>query len=171
MSPAIHLHHFRVIRLVAFWVQSHIHTVFVELGNFRPTRPRVQQIVKPPSHITSSLIIYWLLKAQRKDIRQADLIFVLPADLQRHLAVNHAKLEDILAFATVKKWNVVQTRIRVDVEQYQTFFVSDVSLNVHLSTTLANDRLDAQILIHLLQSSICTCFEQYLAHPQEVKFY
>jgi len=37
--------------------------------------------------------------------------------------------------------------------------------------TLANDLLDAQILIYLLQSSTCTCFEQYLAHPQEVKLY
>ena len=37
--------------------------------------------------------------------------------------------------------------------------------------TLANDKLDAQILIHLLQSSTCTCFEQYLAHPEEVKLY
>jgi len=46
-----------------------------------------------------------------------------------------------------------------------------VSLTVHLSITLANDQLDAQILIHLLQSSTCTCFEQYLAHPQEVKLY
>jgi len=31
---------------------------------------------------------------------------------------------------------------------------------------LANDQLDAQIFIHLLQSSTCTCFEQYHAHPQ-----
>jgi len=38
---------------------------------------------------------------------------------------------------------------------------------IHL--TLANDQLDAQILTHLLQSS--TCFEQYLAPPQEVKLY
>jgi len=37
--------------------------------------------------------------------------------------------------------------------------------------TLANDQLDAQILIHLLQSSTCTCFEQHLAHPKEVKLY
>jgi len=37
--------------------------------------------------------------------------------------------------------------------------------------TLDNDQPDAQILIHLLQSSTFTCFEQYLAHPQEVKFY
>jgi len=37
--------------------------------------------------------------------------------------------------------------------------------------TLANDQLDAQIFIPLLQSSTCTCFEQYLAHPQEVKLY
>jgi hypothetical protein len=36
---------------------------------------------------------------------------------------------------------------------------------------LANDQLDEQILIHLLQSSTCTCFEQYLAHPQEIKLY
>jgi len=43
----------------------------------------------------------------------------------------------------------------------------NVSLTVHLSITLANDQLDAQI--YLLQSS--TCFEQYLAHPQEVKLY
>jgi hypothetical protein len=41
-----------------------------------------------------------------------------------------------------------------------------------LSLTLDNDQLDAQIyLTHLLQSSTCTCFEQYLAHPQEVKLY
>jgi len=26
-------------------------------------------------------------------------------------------------------------------------------------------------LIYLLQSSTCTCFEQYLAHPQDVKLY
>ena len=39
----------------------------------------------------------------------------------------------------------------------------DVSLTVHLSITLANDQLDAQMLIHLLHSSTCTCFEQYLA--------
>jgi len=38
--------------------------------------------------------------------------------------------------------------------------------------TLANDQLDAQIfLLHLLESSTCTIFEQYLAHPQEVKMY
>ena len=46
-----------------------------------------------------------------------------------------------------------------------------VSLTVYLSITLANDQFDAQILIHLLQSSTCICFEQYLAHPQEVKLY
>jgi hypothetical protein len=44
-------------------------------------------------------------------------------------------------------------------------------MNLHSSLTLANDQLDAQILIHLLQSYTCTCFEQYLAHPQEVKLY
>jgi len=54
-------------------------------------------------------------------------------------------------------------------EHYITNF--DVSLTVHLSMTLANNQLDAQILIHLLQSFTCTCFEQYLAHPQEVKLY
>jgi len=47
----------------------------------------------------------------------------------------------------------------------------DVSLTVHLSITLANDQLDVQIFLHLLQSSTCTRFEQYLAHPQEVKLY
>jgi len=36
--------------------------------------------------------------------------------------------------------------------------------------TLAYDQLDAQILIHC-RSSTRTCFEQYLAHPQEVKLY
>jgi hypothetical protein len=41
----------------------------------------------------------------------------------------------------------------------------------HNLATLANDQRDAQILIHLLQSSTCTCFEQYLPHPHEVKFY
>jgi hypothetical protein len=49
----------------------------------------------------------------------------------------------------------------------------NVSLTVHLSilVTLGNDELDAQILINILQSSTCTCFEQYLAHPQEAKLY
>jgi hypothetical protein len=48
----------------------------------------------------------------------------------------------------------------------------DVLLTVRLSITLANVQLDAQtFLIHLLQSSTCICFEQYLAHPQEVKLY
>jgi hypothetical protein len=39
------------------------------------------------------------------------------------------------------------------------------------SKALANDQLDLQILIHLLQSSTRTCFEQYLAHLQEIKLY
>jgi len=43
---------------------------------------------------------------------------------------------------------------------------------VHLSTTLVNDQLNAQLFyfnIPLLQSS--TCFEQRRAHHQEVKLY
>jgi hypothetical protein len=40
-----------------------------------------------------------------------------------------------------------------------------------MTTSLANDQLDAQILTHFLQSSTYTCFEQYLAHPLEVKLY
>jgi hypothetical protein len=47
--------------------------------------------------------------------------------------------------------------------------VFDVSLTAHLSIILANDQPDAQILIYLLHSSTYTCFEQYLAHPKEVK--
>jgi len=36
--------------------------------------------------------------------------------------------------------------------------------------TLANDQHDAQhFLLHLLQSS--ACFEQYIAHPQDIKLY
>jgi len=54
----------------------------------------------------------------------------------------------------------------------QRTLLNDVSLTVHLSITLGNDQLNVQIfLIDLLQSSTCTCFEQYLAHPQEVKMY
>jgi hypothetical protein len=65
--------------------------------------------------------------------------------------------------------------------------VSDISTEFHLEIketvkqfnidypdsilTLANDLLGAQILIRLLQSSTCTCFEQYLDHRQEVKLY
>jgi len=44
-------------------------------------------------------------------------------------------------------------------------------LVLYISGTLGNDQLDAQILIYLLQSSTCTCFEQYLAHSQEVRLY
>jgi len=39
------------------------------------------------------------------------------------------------------------------------------------SKTLASDQPDVRILIHLLQSSTCTCFEQYLARPQEIKLH
>jgi len=48
----------------------------------------------------------------------------------------------------------------------------DVLLTVHLSITLANDKLEAQFLyfiIRLLQSS--TCFEQRHANHQDVKLY
>jgi hypothetical protein len=39
--------------------------------------------------------------------------------------------------------------------------------DVDVCLTLYNDQLDVQIfLIHLLQSSTCTCFKQYLAHPR-----
>jgi hypothetical protein len=44
-----------------------------------------------------------------------------------------------------------------------------ILLTVYLSITLDNDQLNAQILIYLLYT--CTCFEQYLARPQEVKLY
>jgi hypothetical protein len=40
--------------------------------------------------------------------------------------------------------------------------VAEITRENQAFKTLANDQLDAQILIHLLQSSICTCFEQYL---------
>jgi hypothetical protein len=46
-----------------------------------------------------------------------------------------------------------------------------ITEHLTICLTLDNDQLDAQILIHLLQSSTCTCFEQYLAHPQEVRLY
>ena len=48
----------------------------------------------------------------------------------------------------------------------------NVLLTVHLSSTLVNDQLEAQLLYfitRLLQSS--TCFEQRRAHQQEVKLY
>ena len=48
----------------------------------------------------------------------------------------------------------------------------DVFLTVHLSVTLVNDQLDAQLfyfIIRLLQSS--TCFEHRRAHHQDVKLY
>jgi len=49
---------------------------------------------------------------------------------------------------------------------------SNVLLTVHISITLANDQLDAQLflfIIRLLQSSIC--FEERRSHHQVVKFY
>ena len=52
------------------------------------------------------------------------------------------------------------------------FMYFDVLLTVHLSIILVNDKLDAQFfyyIIRLLQSS--TCFEQRLAHHQEVNLY
>jgi hypothetical protein len=56
-----------------------------------------------------------------------------------------------------------------NIQIFMIFFY--VLLTVHLNVTIANDQLDAQILIHLLQSSKYTCFEQYLAYLQEVKTY
>jgi hypothetical protein len=53
--------------------------------------------------------------------------------------------------------------------QQQLAYFFNVLLTVHLSITLVNDQLDAQLLyfiIRLLQSS--TCFEQRHAHHQEV---
>ena len=44
-----------------------------------------------------------------------------------------------------------------------------VSLTVHLSITLVDDQLDAQILF--ITILYMYKFEQYLAHPQEVKLY
>jgi len=69
-----------------------------------------------------------------------------------------------VVFSSFSAWVYIAT-----VNLFVCFFY--VSLTMHLSITLANDQLDAQILIHLLQSSTCTCFEQYLAHPQEVRLY
>ena len=55
----------------------------------------------------------------------------------------------------------------------RTWFSSKCSIRhkyIKFFLSLANDQLDAQIVLtHLLQSS--TCFEQHLAHPQEVKWY
>jgi len=48
----------------------------------------------------------------------------------------------------------------------------NILLTVHLSMTLVNNQLDAQLLyfiIRLLQSS--PCFEQRRAHHQKVKLY
>jgi len=53
-----------------------------------------------------------------------------------------------------------------DMTRYQTACNNEAG---SCSLALANDQLDAQIFIYLLQSSTCTCFEQYLAHPEAVK--
>jgi len=118
-APPIQLHHFRVIRLVAFWVQSYYYTVFVEFGNFTPTKPRVQQIVKPQHHITSSLFIDCWKHNGKTSVKRTSYLFY-PADLKRHLEVNHAKLEDRQAFAPVRigYWNVIQTHTRVGAKKY-----------------------------------------------------
>jgi len=53
-----------------------------------------------------------------------------------------------------------------------TYVSCNVLLTVHLSITLVNNQLDAQLLCfitRLLQSS--KCFEQRRAHHQEVKLY
>jgi hypothetical protein len=50
----------------------------------------------------------------------------------------------------------VKQRKTLDSHRNKHFSFFDVSLTVHLSITLGNDQLDAQILIHLLQSTIRT---------------
>ena len=61
----------------------------------------------------------------------------------------------------------------IELQRYELrFILFNVLLTVHLSVTLVNDQLDAQLLyfiIRLLQSS--TYFEQRRAHHQEVKLY
>ena len=47
----------------------------------------------------------------------------------------------------------------------------DVSLTVQLSITLDNDQLDDQIFNKFITILYMYMFEQYLAHPQEVKLY
>jgi hypothetical protein len=55
-----------------------------------------------------------MLKVQRKNIHQIDLIFLLLADLE----VNHAKLEQAFALVNMGYSNVLQTHITVGVEKY-----------------------------------------------------
>ena len=60
----------------------------------------------------------------------------------------------------------------LDMSVWVDYINFDVLLTVHLNVNLANDQPEAQFLyfiIRLLQSS--TCFEQRLAHHQEVKLY
>jgi len=64
----------------------------------------------------------------------------------------------------------LHSQLKVDKTLIITLRVT-IFINELLCLTLANDQLDEQNLVHLLQSSTYTCFEQYLAHPQEVKLY
>jgi len=81
-------------------------------------------------------------------------------------AVSHVEREPVLSCCH----NVPENVTSYDTNNKYLLF--DVLLTMHLSITLDNYQLDVQIfLVHLLQSSKCTCFEQYLAHPQEVKLY
>ena len=89
-------------------------------------------------------------------------------EAEGHVSRRKWKDADILVYKTIK----LLTSFRVTRRQEQKDAVFYVSLTVRLSITLTNEQLDAHIFkIYLLQSSTCTCFEQYLAHSQEVKSY
>jgi len=73
---------------------------------------------------------------------------------------------------TVKHLNKGGTEIRTKYKTEKKRKCFYVLLTVHLSITLVNDQLDAQLfyfIMRLLQSS--TCFEQRRVHHQEVKLY
>ena len=94
---------------------------------------------------------------------------ILVANLQSLVFTAKWRLEFVLFCCTI---TVSLSNINfVNAKSFCLDIISSQSTLQISNSTLANDQLDAQILIHLLQSSTCTCFEQYLAHPQEVKLY
>ena len=70
-----------------------------------------------------------------------------------------------------KQNNLRYVKLLDHTELLSEFSELDISNLNALTFTLENDQLNTKILIQILRSSTCTCFDQYLAHSQEVKLY
>jgi phosphate/sulfate permease len=128
-----------------------------------------------PSGLTTKILYSLFLSPVRATYTAHLFVLNFPHIIVEHNVARHINiLTNNFLVTKSQKCNQMLCRKRKITTSCKLCYINssvDVSLTVYLSITLVNDQLDAQMLIYLLQSCTCTCFEQYLAHPQEVKLY